>query len=53
MNSKLLCAMTCIIMNVCIIHAQTYIAHVNLVDVINLKIESDETVEIVNGKIST
>ena len=35
----------------CIIHAQTYIAHVNLVDVINLKIESDETVEIVNGKI--
>ncbi len=32
--------------------AQTYITHTNVVDVINLKINSDETVVIANGKIT-
>jgi len=34
-----------------ILHAQTFITHANVVDVINLKINSDETVVISNGKI--
>ena len=35
----------------CVIHAQTYITHVNVVDVVNLKTETDETVVIAGGKI--
>jgi imidazolonepropionase-like amidohydrolase len=34
-----------------LLHAQTYITHTNVVDVINLKINSDETVVIAKGKI--
>lgn len=34
-----------------IIHAQTYITHVNVIDVVNLKTNADETVVINNKKI--
>src|SRR6516162_9275977 len=34
-----------------ILHAQTYITNVNVVDVINMKIDDDETVIISNGNI--
>src|SRR5215471_19594966 len=34
------------------LHAQTYITHVNLVDVINMKIDDDETVVISNSSIT-
>ncbi|HYJ63326.1 MAG TPA: hypothetical protein VEV62_06255, partial [Parafilimonas sp.] len=34
-----------------VIHAQTYITHVSVVDVINMKTNADETVVISNGQI--